>query len=259
VREFFAIRIPTFLGISIISLPLVALLTKVSWLHLFANVWLPNSRKAIWLTLWTSTMSLLITVLIGIPLAWSLSRGKGSFHKLVRTIVLSPIVLPPTVAGLALIALLGRSGMLGKYIYEWTGWAIPFTSTAVVIAGVFVGLPFMTLICESAFRQLPKEVEDAAVVDRADEELLFRMVAVPQVTSAIVVGGVLAWARTLGEFGATLMFAGSLPGSTQTWSMIIYQYLDIDLPSAYALATVLLLVAVVVVFALRNALGRAFR
>jgi len=258
-RRFFALRLPTILGIFIISMPLIALLAKVSWLHLFTNVWLPNSRKAIWLTLWTSAFSLVVTVLIGIPLAWSLSRSEKSIHKFLRTIVLSPIVLPPTVAGLALIALLGRNGLIGKYIYEWTAWIIPFTSTAVVFAGIFVGLPFMTLICESAFRQLPKDVEDAAIVDRADEELLFRLVAVPQVMSAIVVGGVLAWARTVGEFGATLMFAGSLPGSTQTWSMIIYQYLDIDLSSAYALATVLLLVAIVVVFTLRDALGKAFR
>lgn len=258
-RKFLTLKLPTFLGIGVISLPLFALLSKVSWLHIIEDVWQTNSRKAIWLTLWSSTLAMFMTVLLGVPLAWSLSRGDKSAHKFFRTIILSPIVLPPTVSGLALIALLGRTGLLGKYIYNWSSWSFSFTSAAVVLTGVFVGLPFMTMICESAFRQLPQEIEDAAIVDRVDEENLFRLIAIPQITSAIAVGGVLAWARSVGEFGATLMFAGSLPGTTQTWSMIIYQYLDIDLKSAYSLASVLLIIAFLVVFALRGALEKTFR
>jgi len=176
-----------------------------------------------------------------------------------RTLVLTPIVLPPTVAGLALLALMGRNGLLGKYIFQWTGWSMPFTTAAVVLTGIFVGLPFVIMICESAFRQLSPEVRDAAIVDRVDEENHFRLIAIPQITSAIAVGALLAWARSIGEFGATLMFAGSLPGTTQTWSMIIYQYLDIDLGAAYSLASLLLLLAFVIVFSLRKVLEKSFQ
>ena len=136
---------------------------------------------------------------------------------------------------------------------------MPFTSAAVVFAGLFVGLPFVTLICESTFRNLPKEVEDAAIIDRATATQLFRKIAIPQSRSGIVTGGILAWARVIGEFGATLMFAGSMPGRTQTWTMLIYQQLDVDVRSAYSLSAILLLIAIFVVFTLRKPLVEAFR
>ncbi len=172
---------------------------------------------------------------------------------------MAPIVLPPTVAGIALLSLMGRNGVAGQYIYDLTGWAMPFTQSAVVFAGVFVGLPFVVLICESSFRQLPKEVEDAAIIDRASGNELFQKIAIPQSRSAITTGAILAWARAMGEFGATLMFAGSLPGSTQTWTMLIYQELDINVDRAYALSVVMLVIAVSIVFFLRKPLREAFR
>jgi molybdate transport system permease protein len=154
---------------------------------------------------------------------------------------------------------MGRKGLLGSFIYEATGWAAPFTTTAVVLAGVFVGMPFVVLICESNFRQLPKEIEDAALIDRADGNELFQKIAIPQSRSAIATGGILAWARAIGEFGATLMFAGSLPGTTQTWTMLIYQELDINVDTAYALSVLMLIIGVGIVFLLRKPLREAMR
>lgn len=240
----------------VIVAPLFSLLTKVPWAQLQSKL---SDLTAIKLSLWTSTLSALISLILGVPLAWVLAKSGNKLTNFIRPLVLAPIVLPPTVAGIALISLMGRNGLLGKYIYEQFDWSMPFTSSAVVLAGVFVGLPFVVLICESNFRQLPKEVEDAAIIDRADGADLFQKIAIPQSRSAIATGAILAWARAIGEFGATLMFAGSLPGSTQTWTMLIYQELDVDVDTAYSLSAVMLLIAIAIVFFLRKPLREALR
>ena len=250
--------VKTLAGIAsfVIIAPLFALMAKVPWSSFFSSI---SDLTAIKLSLWTSTLAALISLILGVPLAWILAKSSGKLINFVRPLVLAPIVLPPTVAGIALLSLMGRNGILGKYIYQEFGWAAPFTTSAVVLAGVFVGLPFVVLVCESNFRQLPKEVEDAAIIDRADSGDLFQKIAIPQSRSAIATGGILAWARSIGEFGATLMFAGSLPGSTQTWTMLIYQELDINVDSAYALSAVMLLIAIAIVFFLRKPLKEALR
>jgi len=240
----------------VIVAPILALLIKVPWSEFFQTL---SDLTAIKLSLWTSTFSALIALILGVPLAWFLAKSSHPITGFIRPLVLAPIVLPPTVAGIALIALMGRNGLLGRFIYQITGWSMPFTSSAVVLAGVFVGLPFVTLICESNFRQLPKEVEDAAIIDRADGNELFKKIAIPQSRSAITTGGILAWARAIGEFGATLMFAGSLPGTTQTWTMLIYQDLDVDVQSAYVLSALMLIIAITIVFLLRKPLKEALR
>jgi molybdate transport system permease protein len=240
----------------VITAPLIALLIKTPWSSLLDKF---SDLTAIKLSLWTSTLAALISLILGVPLAWILAKSHGRFINFIRPLVLAPIVLPPTVAGIALLSLMGRNGLLGKYLFEATGWAMPFTESAVVFAGVFVGMPFVVLICESNFRQLPKDVEDAAIIDRADGNELFQKIAIPQSRSAIATGAILAWARAMGEFGATLMFAGSLPGSTQTWTMLIYQELDVDVDRAYALSFVMLIVAIAIVFSLRKPLREAFR
>jgi molybdate transport system permease protein len=248
-----------FVASLVIILPVLALIFQVPWTTFFDRLREPNSMSAIWLSLWTSSLSALIALILGIPLAWFLSRSRNRVTNILRPLVLAPIVLPPTVAGLALLALLGRNGMLGQYLYQATGWAMPFTSTAVVFVGVFVGMPFLVLIVESTFRRLPSDVEDAAVTDRATPRTLFLSIALPQSRSGIATGAVLAWARALGEFGATMMFAGSLPGRTQTWPMQVYVEMDVNLGTAYALSAVMVLVAVAVVFSLRKQLQHAFR
>jgi molybdate transport system permease protein len=243
----------------IIVSPLVALLTRVPWSTLFSRLADPDSISAIRLSLWSSFLAAVISLFFGVPLGWILARSKNKFSSILRPIVLSPIVLPPTVAGLALLALLGRNGLLGQVIYNATGWAMPFTTVAVVFAGVFVGMPFLVLISESTFRQLPTDVEDAAVIDRVSEFKLFSLIALPQARSGIATGFILAWARAIGEFGATLMFAGSMPGITQTWTMQVYHAMDVDLQTAYALSVVMLLLAVAVMFALRKQIREAFK
>jgi len=240
----------------VIIAPLIALMAKVPWSSFLSSL---SDLTAIKLSLWTSTLAALISLILGVPLAWILAKSSGKLTNFIRPLVLAPIVLPPTVAGIALLSLMGRNGILGKYIYQEFGWAMPFTTSAVVLAGIFVGLPFVVLVCESNFRQLPQEVEDAAIIDRADSGDLFQKIAIPQSRSAIATGGILAWARAIGEFGATLMFAGSLPGSTQTWTMLIYQELDINVDTAYALSAVMLLIAVAIVYLLRKPLKEALR
>lgn len=241
---------------AIIIAPLVSLIAKVPWSNFLASL---SDLTAIKLSIWTSTLAAVISLTLGVPLAWILAKSSNRISNLIRPLVLAPIVLPPTVAGIALISLMGRNGLLGKYIYEITGWSMPFTSSAVVLAGIFVGLPFVVLICESNFRQLPKEIEDAAIIDRVSGNELFQKIAIPQSRSAIATGGILAWARAMGEFGATLMFAGSLPGVTQTWTMLIYQELDVNVDTAYVLSAVMLVIGVLIVFLLRKPLREAMR
>lgn len=241
---------------AIITLPIISLFIKVPWSEFFNKL---SDLTAIRLSLWTSLLSTVLALFFGVPLAWVLAKSQSKLANIVRPLILAPIVLPPTVAGISLIALMGRNGILGRFIYERTGWAMPFTSSAVVLAGIFVGMPFVVLICESNFRQLPKDVEDAAIIDRANGNELFAQIAIPQSRSAITTAAILAWARAIGEFGATLMFAGSLPGSTQTWTMLIYQELDVDVQSAYVLSAVMLMIAIIIVFSLRKPLREALR
>jgi molybdate transport system permease protein len=236
------------LGALLLFLPLIALFTKVPWASLISRLTEPNSISAISLSLWSSLLATLICIILGVPLAWILARGNRRIVNIVRPLVLAPIVLPPTVAGMSLLALLGRNGLLGRYI----------TASAVVFTGVFVGMPFLVLVVESTFRHLPSDQEDAAEIDRATPFTMFRLIALPQSRNGIATGAVLAWARALGEFGATMMFAGSLPGLTQTWPMQVYFETDQDMSSAYALSAVMAIVAVAVVFALRKQLRRAF-
>ena len=238
--------------------PMIALLAKVPWSSFTSRLTQDQSISAIQLSLWSSLLAAGISVVLGVPLAWVLVRGNERITNILRPIVLAPIVLPPTVAGMALLALLGRDGLMGKYIYQATGWSMPFTSVAVVVTGVFVGMPFLALIVESNFRHLPKDLEEAAMIDRASTRDVFSLVALPQIRNGIATGAVLAWARALGEFGATMMFAGSLPGRTQTRAMQVYIDMDIDMGSAYTLSAVMLVIAVSVVFALRKPLTGAF-
>jgi molybdate transport system permease protein len=172
--------------------------------------------------------------------------------------VLAPIALPPTVAGLALLGLLSRKGLIGEFVYSQTGWQMPFTTSAVVFTGLFIGIPFLVLITESTFAMLPDDVEDAAVVDRASQSQLFRLIALPQAREGITTGLLLAWARILGEFGATMMFAGSLPGVTQTWTIQIYQQLDISPDTAYALSFLMVIIAMAIFVLIRKPLKDAF-
>jgi len=242
----------------VILLPLVALLTKIPYSHLTSALGQDHGFVAIRLTLITSLSALIISMALGIPLAWWLAHSPSRITHWLRPLLLAPIALPPTVAGLALLGLLSRKGLLGEYIYNATGWQMPFTIWAVIFAGIFVGMPFFVLICESTFSQLPRDVSEAAMIDRASDGQLLWWVAIPQARSGIVTGSALAWARVLGEFGATMMFAGSMSGTTQTWTLQIYQELDINPDSAYALSLFMVIIALLIIIALRKPLRESF-
>lgn len=241
-----------------IVLPVIALLTRVPWRGLPTALSSPDALAALKLSLGTSLAAMVISVVLGVPLAWGLARGPAWLASKVRPLVTMPLVLPPTVAGLAMLALLGRSGMLGRPLYELTGWAAPFTTVAVVLAGVFVGMPFLILVVEAGFAALPRDIEEAAETDGASPARIFASIAIPQAGHAIATGAVLAWARSLGEFGATLTFAGSLPGATRTMPMQVYTAMEVDSGQAYALSLVLVAVSVAVLWALRGAVGKAW-
>ncbi len=239
---------------AVLLLPILGLLWRVPWAGLLQQLSTEDSKKALVLSLETSVVSAILAVLLGVPLAWVLARGNQRVAKLLRPWVTSPLVLPPTVAGLALLVLMGRNGILGRSLYQLTGWSMPFTTIAVVVAGLFVGMPFVVLVVEAAFRQLPLEIEEAATTDGADASDIFWRIALPQSRNAVITGATLAWARALGEFGATLTFAGSLPGVTRTLPMQVYVALESDLPNAYALSAVLIAISLTVLYLLRSSL-----
>ncbi len=252
------VLLATALASLIVIVPLFALLVKVPYAHFFSSLGADHALVAIRLTILTSIAAIVISAVLGLPLAWWLSHSPARISHWLRPILLAPIALPPTVAGLALLGLMSRGGLLGKYIYSATGWQMPFTTWAVIFAGVFVAMPFLVLITESTFSQLPRDVEEAALIDRASDGQLFWWIGIPQARSGIVTGFALAWARVLGEFGATMMFAGSLSGTTQTWTLQIYQELDINPDTAYSLSLLMLIIAMAIVIALRKPLREAF-
>ena len=246
------------LAVAVLTAPLLALLVQVPWSSSVQRLTSSSAVSAMQLSLWTSCAAAGLALLLGTPLAWWLARSRSSAVGLLRPIVLAPIVLPPTVAGIALLALLGRRGVLGALIYQLTGSVVAFTPWAVVVAGLFVSMPFLILVLESAFRGLPLDYEDAARTDGATEFRIFAAVALPQATNALVTGTLLAWARALGEFGATMMFAGARQGHTLTWPMAVYAALEVDMADALALSVCMLGIAIAVVFALRKQLVRVF-
>ena len=247
-----SLRILGVLATLFLALPLGAIFVRVPWGSVWKTLSTSSNRSAMWVSLQTSVVSAMICFVVGVPLAWILARSRSRHIWLVRSLCILPMVLPPVVGGIALLALLGRRGVLGQYLYDWFGLSIPSTRTAVVLAQVFVALPFLVVAVESAFRQADVRLEDAARTLGASELYLFRKVALPMARPAIVSGIVLAWARALGEFGASITFAGSLPGRTQTLPMAVYSQLEIDYRGSLVLSVVMCVMSVIVLVALRD-------
>lgn len=236
-------------GLALLVLPVLALAWRVPWSSFFGAV--ADGQEALLLSLRTSLVATVLVILTGVPLAWLIARGPGWFAGLARPLALAPLIFPPTVAGLALLALLGRRGLAGGVLESW-GLTIPFTTTAVIIAQAFVAMPFMVMTMESAFRVVPRDLIDSAVADGASDAQVLRLVAGPHVVTSLIAGTVLTWARALGEFGATITFAGSFPGVTRTVPIEVYLGLERDPQSAYALSFVLVAVALAVIISLRS-------
>jgi molybdate transport system permease protein len=211
----------------------------------------PVVLDALSLSLGTTAVSLVLTVALGAPLAYVLARRRFRGSALLETVVDLPIVLPPSVAGLALLLVFGRRGLVGSSL-EVIGLTIPFTTIAVILAQVFVAAPFFVRSARAGFAAVDRDLEDAARVDGAAERQVFRWITVPLARSALAAGLVMSWARALGEFGATIMFAGNIAGRTQTLPLVVYgEFGAGDLDASIAAAAILVLAAFGVLIAVR--------
>lgn len=244
--------VPGSVGAALLVVPLVALLLDTPWSDLGAQLEDPAVRDALWLSGLTSALTVALCVLLGTPLAWLLARVEVPGRRLLRGLVAVPLVLPPVVAGVALVAALGRNGLLGGPLHDVTGWTIPYTTTAVVLAHTFVSLPFFVLSVEGALRTAGERFDVVAATLGADRWTTFRRVTLPLALPGVAAGCVLAWARSLGEFGATITFAGNFPGTTQTMPSLIYTTLQADPAAARTLSMLLLVVSIGVLVGLRR-------
>lgn len=230
----------------LVVLPLAAMLLRVNWPQFVPLITSESSLAALGLSLRTSTASTVLCIVLGVPLALVLARGEFPGQKLLRSFVLLPLVLPPVVGGIALLYTFGRQGLLGKSL-EMAGVQIAFSTTAVVLAQTFVALPFLVVSLEGALRSAGNRYEAVAATLGAKPTTVLRRVTLPLVLPGLASGAVLSFARSLGEFGATLTFAGSLEGVTRTLPLEIYLQRETDADSAVALSLVLVAVAVAVV------------
>ena len=210
------------LAIAFFALPLVGLVWRAPWSGAWDVVTDDDARTALRLSLVCSTWATLLSVVFGVPLAWVLARADLPGRGVLRALCTLSMVLPPVVGGVALFFALGRRGLVGQYLDRWFDVQLPFTTAGVVVAQTFVAMPFLVITVEAAIRQLDERYEDASRTLGASSWYTFRRVTLPSVRPALVAGAVLAWARALGEFGATITFAGNFPGTTQTLPLAVY-------------------------------------
>lgn len=244
--------LPAAAAVLLLLVPLGAMLAATDPASLADALSTEASQQALWLSLVTSTAAMLCCLALGLPLAWLLARVDFRARGLVRALVTVPMVLPPVVAGIALRTAFGRSGVLGEPLLEATGFAFPYTTWGVVLAHVFVSLPFVIIAIEGGLRTAGRAYDDAAATLGASRWTTFRRITVPLALPGIVAGMVLGWARSLGEFGATITFNGNYPGTTQTMPTLIYVARQSDADAALALSLVMLAVSVGVLVALRD-------
>jgi molybdate transport system permease protein len=250
--------VPAVLAVAFLVLPLAGLLIRTPWSSLGPALTAPGVGQALRLSLISASLATLVSVVLGVPLAWVLARSAARGRSLLRALVTVPLVLPPVVGGVALFLVLGRHGIVGQWLFGAFGLTIPFTTTAVVIAEAFVAMPFLVISVEGALRAADDRFEDVAATLGADRWTTFRRVTLPLVAPGVAAGAVLCWARALGEFGATITFAGNFPGTTQTMPLAVYLALQSDPEAAIALSLVLLAVSVATLLLLRGRwLGRA--
>ncbi|WP_052890921.1 ABC transporter permease [Thermogemmatispora carboxidivorans] len=236
-----------------LGIPLAALLVHEPPQQLWSALTQPDTFTALQLSLVTTTASTVLSVLFGLPVAWVLARTRLPGRRLLETLVTMPTVLPPVVAGVALLLTFGRFGLLGRYLSA-VGISLPFTTVAVVMAQTFVSAPFFVNSARAGLEQLDPRYEQAAYTLRASPFYTFLRVVLPLIRPALLSGMGLTWARALGEFGATITFAGNFPGTTQTMPIAIYIAAETNLDAAVALSVLVLAVSFALLLALR--LGR---
>jgi molybdate transport system permease protein len=244
--------VPAALATALLVVPLVAMVAAVDWAGLGGELRSEPLREALRLSLVTSTAAMLICLVLGLPLAWLLARVDFGGRGVLRALVTVPLVLPPVVAGVALRTAFGRTGVIGEPLLALTGFSFPFTVWGVVLAHTFVSMPFVVIAIEGALRSADKEYDAAAATLGASRWTAFRRVTVPLAMPGILAGMVLGWARSLGEFGATITFNGNYPGTTQTMPTLIYVTRQADQAAALALSLVMLAVSIGVLLLLRD-------
>lgn len=240
------------LAVVFLAAPLVGLLTKVSWGTLGHDLGSPVALHALKLSLVCSVSATALCVILGVPLAWLLARSELPGRRLIRALALLPMVLPPVVGGVALLLAFGRNGFAGRILYDVLGVELPFTTAGAIVAETFVALPFLVFTVEAALRSMDTRFEEAAAVLGASRWTTFRRVTLPMIAPSLAAGTALAWARALGEFGATITFAGDIEGRTQTLPLAVYLALQQNERVAVALSLLLLAVSVVVLVSLRG-------
>ena len=239
-------------AVAFFTLPFVGLLWRTPWGDAWGVLSQPAVRQALRLSVVCSLWATGLSLLFGVPLAWLLARVDFRGRSVVRAMCTLSMVLPPVVGGVALFFALGRRGLFGQYLDRWFGVRLPFSTAAVVVAQTFVAMPFLVLTVEGALRQMDRRYDDAARTLGASRWYVFRRVTLPAIRPGLVAGAVLAWARALGEFGATITFAGNFPGRTQTMPLAIYLTNEIDPRQAIMLSLVLIAVSFAVLVALRE-------
>ncbi|MFF4253446.1 molybdate ABC transporter permease subunit [Streptomyces sp. NPDC001663] len=244
--------LPALLGLAFLLLPLVALLVRAPWSTLPDQLTSAEVWQALRLSLVCATAATAASLVVGVPLAWLLARTNFPGRGLVRAMVTLPLVLPPVVGGVALLLALGRNGVVGQLLDSWFGITLPFTTAGVVVAETFVAMPFLVISVEGTLRAADPRYEEAATTLGASRFTAFRRVTLPLIAPGIAAGAVLAWARALGEFGATITFAGNFPGRTQTMPLAVYLALQNNPEAAIALSLVLLAVSIAVLAGLRD-------
>nr|WP_309223028.1 ABC transporter permease [Micromonospora sp. CP22] len=247
-----ALLLPAALGLLFLVLPLVGLLVRTPWSTLPQRLTEPGVLTALRLSVQAATLATLLSLVLGVPLAWLLARVEFPGRRLVRALVTVPLVLPPVVGGVALLLVFGRRGILGSWLDSTFGVSLPFTTAGVVLAEAFVAMPFLVVAVEGALRGADVRYEEAAATLGAGRWTTFTRVTLPLVAPGVAAGAVLCWARALGEFGATITFAGNFPGRTQTMPLAVYLALETDLEAAIVLSLVLLTVSVAILASLRD-------
>ncbi|HEX6291052.1 MAG TPA: ABC transporter permease [Herpetosiphonaceae bacterium] len=240
----------------VLLVPLLALVARVDLADLLTHLVEPAVAQAISLSLVTTALTTTIALVLGTPIAYLLARRRFPGRMLLDTLIDLPMVLPPSVAGIALLVAFGRRGLLGQYLVD-VGISIAFTQAAVVLAQTFVAAPFYVKAAAAGFASVERELEQAAAIDGASSLRVFAAITLPLARPALLGGLVMTWARALGEFGATIIFAGNFPGRTQTMPLAIYLGFELDFSVALTLSVILLAASFGVLFIVKRLLGRS--
>jgi len=254
-RPWWRLILPAIPLLALIVVPPFALLARISPATVVRYLGTSAVLQAIVLSLWTSAVSLLITVIFGTPLAYVLGRERFFGKGVLEVLIDWPIVLPPAVAGIALLMTLGRRGVIGSWL-DRAGIDIPFTPVAVIIAQTFVACPYYIKAASVGFSSISQGILDAAALDGASAIQRFSQVTIPLAFRSLMVGGSLTWSRALGEFGATIIFAGNYPGRTQTMPLAVYIGFEIDMHQALTLAAILLIISFGLLMGIRAAYSK---